>query len=181
MNTLKYEKQYFCDKCKYAKNGIKVVTGRNNPFYAEGADRKAIKSYWKKRLDTITAKYNTEQSTEVFFKDVQSLMKTMNSEFPNGFARGKFHYIDALRSISVILKYRWCKEDQYPNYPMPPRCPISKPILRTIGSNYSEYVDNQIKKKDVLSIYSEFQIEANKQDPKDISIWELRTYNKITR
>lgn len=115
---------------------------------------------------------------EVFLRDVQLLKREMNANFPNAFARGEFHYIDALRSLSVVIKYRWCNKEDYPK---PPRCPITKPILVQVKSKYANYEDKKITRQVVLDIYDRFQKEAEKHEPKDIAIWELYAYNSLKK
>lgn len=182
MNSLTEEKAFFCRVCKNAKNGIKIVTGRNNPFYALNADRKAVRKQWDKSLANLTNKYGKqEQTLDVFLRDVQLLKKEMNAKFPGAFARGEFHFIDALRSLSVVIKYRWCCEKDYPNYPKPPQCPITKPILDYLQSDYIYYEDKKITKQVVLKIYQRIKQEADKHESHDIAIWELYNYNELKR
>lgn len=182
MKEIKDEKAFFCRNCKNAKNGIQVVTGRNHPFYAHGADRKAIRKHWDECLTELTKKYGIHtQTIDVFLEDVQLLKEKMNSKFPKAFARGEFHYIDALRSLSVVIKYRWCNEKDYPNYPKPPQCPITKPILNHLKSEYCNYEDREISKQVVVDIYDRFQVEADNHESKDLAIWELCFYNSLKR
>ena len=185
METLDLQiiKDSFCSKNRKARNGKQIVIGNGyRRFYKDGYQKKISKS-WTDEMEIILNKYIDRQSEITFYEDVNRLHRAMNNAFPDGFERG-FNYIDALRSLSAALKYRWCNDKEFKEFPEPPLCPISKPHLVEYFPNerFSKIPLSQIKEKEAKEIFKHFKARAkDKSNPMQMSVavWELITFDKI--
>ena len=127
-------KESFLQRNQIAETGIPAAI-RRNKLYADniGHEKKQeIIDYWRKQLDILAKKYKEEQSRETFLKDVKHLVENMNKKFGDSFSSTKFRFSHAQKSLSVLLKYRWCKGV----ISRPPVCPIDRNVLHEMHSPY---------------------------------------------
>ena len=184
MTSIDTEKKYFVEKCKFAKNGIKIVTGRNDRFYKTNnlIKRWKIKKAWREKVQNLLSNYDTERTKEQFLEDVSLLHEEMNRSFKGEFYRGDFSYYEALMSLSAALKYKWCSDNSCTK---PPLCPINSDVRRILKKEWGALPNRDITKDIIDEIY-ECIIERDKE--LDVAIqgisiaeWELCIYNDILR
>ena len=182
MKSIDAEKEYFKKKCKYAKNGVKVVTGRNDRFYKSNSPitRWKIRKFWREKVRCYLKHYKKEQDQSFFLKNVSELQSDMNKEFKGEFYRGDFSFYEALMSLSTALKYKWCTDKECA---IPPLCPINKDVRGFLNEDWGALPNRDISEKTVRAIYENI---SQRDFGKDVGIkgvsiaeWELCVYNDI--
>ena len=174
------EKKLFRDNNRFANNGQKIVTASNGHmrFYGNLNRKQEIKDYWSNQVNALVEKYQTSHPLGTFLADAEQLERDMNVRFQDCFARGRFFYYDAIRSLSAAIKYRWCIDTQYPE---PSFCPISGRLLRFIKHSSRYNTVAQMTKDEIQSIYHDFLSIAKDSEEKSIAKWELVVFNHIPK
>lgn len=94
-----------------------------------------IKNKWRRLLEEIGYKYETQRTIEDFINDIQDLKRRMNEQFPDSFNNDNIEYENGFRiahaqkSLSIYLKHCWCREIITP---IPPVCPIDGNVLKWV-------------------------------------------------
>ena len=136
-------KNQFIENNPNACRGLKAATAHIKTYTAN-ADRIAIKTAWVDKINEIAGRYAGERTLEEYVNDVRELQTYMNVRFPDSFYEGEFSFARAQKSLSVVLKYRWCHGDIV----MPPACPIDRKVLHLMGHpfdtwNWTEMTEDQ--------------------------------------
>ncbi|MBR4568127.1 MAG: hypothetical protein IKO24_00085 [Bacteroidales bacterium] len=136
-------KNQFIDDNPHACRGLKAATAHIKTYTAN-ADKTAIKTAWVDEINEIAGRYSGERTLEEYVNDVRELQTYMNDRFPDSFYEGEFSFARAQKSLSVVLKYRWCHGDIV----MPLACPIDRKVLHHMGCpfdtwNWAEMTEDQ--------------------------------------
>lgn len=146
-------KDQFVDHHPHARRGLKAATGHVQ-FYALNLtvmQGNEIRRAWVNKINEIAERYANSRLFGDYISDVHELQNYMNHSFPNAFHEGSFTFARAQKSLSVVLKFKWCHGD----ITMPPSCPIDKGILDRLGQPYNTWNWTEISENQFLSAYIE--------------------------
>lgn len=155
-------KKSFLSRNQLAETGIPAAV-RRNKLYADNIssqEKTEIVRYWSKQLSVLAKKYSQKQTRETFVQDARDLMHKMNLKFKDSFASSGFRFSHAQKSLSVLLKYRWCKEE----IAEPPICPIDRNVLRKMPSPFKYWSWTKLSEDNYLRVYTELERMAEKKD-----------------
>lgn len=168
-------KQRFIDRNPHACRGLKAATGHVK-FYADGLtaqQRFFIKESWVAHMDILAEQYENVQTKETFLADVRELSRYMTEEYPDAFAEGCFSFARAQKSLSVVLKYRWCLG----RITMPPLCPVDRGVLRRLGAPYNTWKWTEMTEQQYLQVYDQLKVLADNQEL-SVAQMELLLFSK---
>jgi hypothetical protein len=111
-------------------------------------------------MDILAEKYVNVQSKETYLADVRGLSRFMTEEYPEAFAEGCFSFARAQKSLSVLLKYRWC----IGQIATPPLCPVDRRVLKGMGAPYNTWKWTELTEQQYLHAYDHLQVLADNQN-----------------
>ena len=180
----------------------RLAAAQRANLYTPGLDHRCVFPYWESLLKEYAEKYRDKKRDEdVFIQDCEEIKRKMNNRYGLFFQNGReaegfeegFRFSHAQKSLSVMLKHLWCREELSTNNPKyyPPVCPIDGIILRKAGSGDSwtkvNYVSRNKNTPIGAPVYKEhlnLVKEKAKQDGFDsLSEWELFQWpgNTVTK
>ncbi len=177
--TAKIEKELkesFLSRNQLAETGIPAAV-RRNKLYADNISsqkKNEIVNYWRKQLEELSKKYSKEQTRETFVTDVKNLMEKMNAKFKESFASSGFRFSHAQKSLSVLLKYRWC-EGEIEGLPI---CPIDRNVLGKMTTPYKFWSWTKLSEENYLRVYTELERMA-KESKCSVAQMELKWFEDI--
>lgn len=175
MDELGIIKKEFCDYLEESKKAIGPTSStRNNPVFtslAHPLKRKEVNEKWMNLLTTISEGYSNSKSLSEYKQDIEFLQEEMEKAFPGTVT---FRISHAQKSLSVHLKYLWCKD---PNRPAPPACPIDSMVLCRLGWPYCREHWTRMEKKKLFEILDELNKRAGGDDK--IALMELRWFYEM--
>lgn len=171
------------NELEYSLSGAIKAATRRNALYSKDANRNDIIKIWKKKLISLGQKYSKKIGLDEFLQDIIDLKLEMNQNFPESFNNKSlrnyekgFRISHAQKSVSVYLKYLWCKG----LIPTPPACPIDRRILkRTQSPDVCWCYVNDINtyKKHLCYVMEAKNSSVDFKDD-DLPVWELIEFQK---
>ena len=177
--TTKKEKELkdsFLRRNQLAETGIPAAV-RRNKLYADNVSsqkKNEIVNYWREQLEELAKKYSKEQTRDTFVQDVRNLMHKMNANFKGSFASSGFRFSHAQKSLSVLLKYRWC-EGIIERLTI---CPIDRNVLGKMTTPYKYWSWTKLSDDNYLRVYTELERMA-KEKKCSVAQMELEWFEDI--
>ena len=140
MSELEEKQQRYCSylennprKCPIELSGFYSST-RNNPVFinTEHTSHTKVVELLQQSLNNISEQYKTQRTLLQFEQDVLTLKQIMEkSDYSDCLIDGTFKISHAQKSLSVYLKYLWCKDSK--SYHQPPASPIDSNVMCRLG------------------------------------------------
>ncbi len=150
---------------------------RRNVLYASSSGHRRIREAWADELRERGEHYSVQRDQCYFERDIERLVGVMNSLFASELCHEGFRVSHAQKSLSVYLKHLWCSQQL--GDAVPPVCPVDRLLL-----TYAR-APRQLRswtKTANLDVYRA-QLESLKvrAGSTPLAIWELETFNDLTR
>jgi hypothetical protein len=152
------------------RDGIPAAV-QHNHLYARISpqSKQEFHSFWRACLNNLVQKYEMQQSLITYLTDVFCLRKQMNDQFSDVFCETGFRLSHAQKSLSVLLKEKWCRNE----IPAPPLCPIDRNVLNELGIHSFCWT-----RMDEVDFCQTVDLLCKRAQAQDLSIaqWELATF-----